>query len=121
MLSEVFYPEQNLTEVRKEKRPGVLMTVKGPFGMTEKPNKNGRIYSNSLWEKVLGSEDTQRKLKERAIFGEPDHPNTLYPTISKASHIVTKIELDKKNNVIMGEADIIDTPGGRIIKAIYGS
>lgn len=121
MLIDTFYPTSSLQEVKREKpKPkGVIMTVRGPFGMTEAENRNKRVYTNEVWEKVLGDQDIQTRLKERAIYGEADHPQTLFPAIGRVSHIVTDLKLDKATNTLEGEADILDTPSGRIIKTIY--
>ncbi len=120
ILDEHFPAKLDVVEEGSQKKPkGVLMTVKGPFGLTEKQNKNGRIYTNGLWKRVLESNDVQQRLNDRALYGEADHPTTLHPSLNRISHIVTKLWLDDKTNEIFGEAEVIDTPPGRIIKAIY--
>jgi len=122
LVTDVYYPEEAsplVEDTKKPRRKGVIMTVKGPFGKTEAKNKNDRIYTNALWDSILSKPDIQDRLKERAVFGEADHPQTLFPALTRISHIVTALSLDKQSNQIMGEADVLDTPSGRIIKTIY--
>ena len=51
------------------------------------------------------------------MFGELDHPPERLETLQeRAAIITTKLEMNDKDGVIMGEADILDTPFGRILK-----
>lgn len=100
-----------------KKRSGVLSVVEGPFGVTETQNKNERIYKNSLWEKVLKLKAGD--LKDRAIVGEPEHPNSLHARIERISHVVTDLKLKPESNTLWGRAEILDTPTGRILDTLF--
>ena len=55
------------------------------------------------------------KNKSRA-FGELGHPDGPTVNLDRVSHMVTKLYPDGKN--FMGEAKIMDTPMGRIVKSL---
>ncbi len=51
------------------------------------------------------------------MFGELDHPAERLETLQeRAAIITTKLEMNNKDGLVMGEADILDTPFGRILK-----
>lgn len=107
----------NLIDDSKPKYKGILGTLKGIFADMKNPTRNGRLYSRECWQHALENEDVKEKLETRTMFGELDHPNDRLETLQeRAAIVVTKLEMDDKNQVIMGEADILDTPFGRILK-----
>lgn len=114
--------EDNIIELdnntTKTKYKGVLGTLKGIFADMSNPTRNGRLYSRECWEKALNSDDVKEKLETRTMFGELDHPEDRLETLQeRAAIVVTKLEMDDKEGVIRGEADILDTPFGRILKS----
>ncbi len=114
--------EDNIIELdnntTKTKYKGVLGTLKGIFADMSNPTRNGRLYSRECWEKALNSDDVKEKLETRTMFGELDHPEDRLETLQeRAAIVVTKLEMDDKEGVIKGEADILDTPFGRILKS----
>lgn len=62
-------------------------------------------------------------LQTRTLFGELDHPEgDRCETLAKNAAIsITKLEKRPEEGVIYGEADILDTPTGRIVKALADS
>lgn len=108
-----------LDESKATKFEGVLASVKGPFGLTEKTNRNGRIYTNDFWEYVLGKPETQARLAERAIIGELEHPNSIQTKLGHISHVVTHVSVKPDTKELYGEADILDTPSGRILHTLF--
>lgn len=124
-LIETYYSKLDIVESKSENlRPGVLATVIGPFAQYGTRNRNNRVYPKSLWEKVINSDYVQEQLKNRTLFGEADHPKDRFEvSLPDVSHSVTKLWLDEKNKLVMGEADILDTPAGRVIHTLvkYGS
>jgi len=104
--------------------PHVLARIKGPFFFADTPSRNGRIYPKALWERVLSSEDTQRKLQERLMFGTVGHADMDFDTLireQKVSHVVTSLRLDPRTGTGIGEADILDTPVGRVLYTLLKS
>lgn len=104
-------------EPKKQKYKGVIGTLKGIFADMNHPTRNGRQYTKACWEQALNSDDVKEKLETRTMFGELDHPPERLETLQeRAAIITTKLEMNDKDGVIMGEADILDTPFGRILK-----
>lgn len=102
---------------KKPKYKGVIGTLKGIFADMNHPTRNGRQYDKRCWQQALNSDDVKEKLETRTMFGELDHPADRLETLQeRAAIITTKLEMNDKDGVIMGEADILDTPFGRILK-----
>lgn len=92
--------------------------VSGIFSQADTLNRNGRVYSYKLWESILKQPELKRALKDRTMVGELGHPEQLETTPVQISHIVTKLELHS-DGTVYGEAEILDTPSGRILKTLY--
>lgn len=83
-----------------------------------------RIYTEELWDnRVFGSPDVMEALQTKTLFGELDHPEgDRCETLAKNAAItITKLEKKPEEGVIYGEAEILDTPTGRIVKALADS
>ncbi len=103
-------------------KPGVLATVEGVFQKADTKNANGRVYPMPLWKNVLAREDTKERLENKQMYGMFGHPASGATDPEKISHVVTKQEL-RSDGTVWGEADILDTPSGHIVKTLfeYGS
>lgn len=99
-------------------RSGVLMTVGGTFQRAETENANKRIYPKDLWSKILKDKGITTKIEDRQMVGCLSHPASGQTDPEKISHIVTKQEL-LSDNTVYGEADILDTPMGRITATLF--
>ena len=121
ILEDLYEPTEPLKilEATRAKYDGVLAVVEGPFGLTETENRNKRTYPNTFWEGVLGRDEVQQKLRERACLGEPEHPHTLYARLDRVSHIVTDLKLVPEKKMIWGRSEILDTPNGRILHTLF--
>lgn len=100
------------------KLDGNKMIVAGRFSKADVRNGNGRIYRKSMWEHLLKRPDIQSALKERRMVGELGHPDKIETTPINISHIVTVLDL-KPDGEVYGEAEILDTPSGQILKTLY--
>lgn len=98
-------------------KDGNRVKVKGIFQRADTPNKNGRVYTRDLWEDILKRDEVKGMLEGRNMLGELDHPDVTETSLKNVSHIVTKLELNSKNEVI-GEAEILDTPNGMILQKL---
>ena len=105
-----FQPLQILSEAKGKK----TMKVRGVFSEAEKKNGNGRIYQKNLLEREV--QKLQPMLSERRLCGELDHPNDEVVHLSNVSHIITNLEMN--GNTLMGEAEFLDTPSGRILQEL---
>lgn len=111
-LTESFVCENQFSQQKKGN------IVSGIFQKADVRNVNGRLYKYALWEKILNRPDIKAAIKERRMLGELGHPDCVETTAVNVSHIVTKLELLPNGNVY-GEAEILDTPSGRILKTLY--
>lgn len=104
---------------------GILGHLKGIFADYKNGTRNSdRLYTEELWDnRVFGSEDVMEALETKTLFGELDHPEgDRCETLAKNAAIsITKLEKRPDEGVIYGEADILDTPTGRIVKALADS
>jgi hypothetical protein len=89
--------------------------ARGEFGRCDVATANRRRYPRSIIEsniKRLGE-----SIGRRRLLGECDHPSDGKTLLQRASHVITKLEIDK-NGVVIGEAELLDTPHGKAIQAI---
>lgn len=90
-------------------------------------SRNKRLYSDDLWNVVLENKELQSRLAHRAVFGCLGHSDKLVDDRDiqegKVSHIVTKLEVRENQEThkpfLYGELEILDTPAGRILEAMY--
>lgn len=104
----------------------VLGRCSGVFQPIGEYSRNKRIYSRDLWPTILEREDLKSRLAHRAIFGCLGHADKLVDDKDiqegKVSHIVTVLEVREDNQgkpFLYGELEILDTPAGRILEAMY--
>lgn len=113
------------TVYEKGKTKGILGKLKGIFADYKHGTRNSdRLYTEELWDKrVFGSPDVMEALQTKTLFGELDHPEgDRCETLAKNAAItITKLEKRPEEGVIYGEAEILDTPTGRIVKALADS
>ena len=118
---------QNSNTVYEEGKSssGILGKLKGIFADYKNGTRNSdRLYTEELWDnRVFGSEDVMEALETKTLFGELDHPEgDRCETLAKNAAIsITKLEKRPEEGVIYGEAEILDTPTGRIVKALADS
>ena len=100
--------------------------VKGCMAPIGVYSRNHRIYENNHWIKVLQNKDLQERIANRRLFGMPSHMQKNIDDEDfregRISHIVSVLEVRNDNNgkpFLYGEFDILDTPAGRILKAMY--
>ena len=89
--------------------------IKGVFLQSDIKNRNGRIYENDILTKEVKRYNEEFINKKRA-FGELGHPDGPTVNLERVSHMITKLEPEGKN--FIGEAKIMDTPYGKIVKGL---
>lgn len=109
----------------EDRGPGKPIRVAGEMQLADVKNANGRIYSEALWNRVLNDDRTQRRVNERRMLGELDHPSDGKTKLRRASHVFTKIEARPSQRskyagktAIYGEYETLPTPEGRILEAL---
>lgn len=112
---------QKLSPEEMQKR-GILGRLIGTIADFTNPTRNGRLYSEELWDKAFDSPIMKEKIENRCCLGELGHPTDRSETdIEKVA--ICLAEVPKKNKgVLQGVFDILDTPNGRILKTLcdYG-
>ena len=89
--------------------------IKGVFLQSDIKNRNGRIYENDILTKEVDRYSKEFIDKKRA-FGELGHPDGPTVNLERVSHMITKLSPEGKN--FIGEAKIMDTPYGKIVKGL---
>ena len=112
LISEEIQDAQYLVEEANGKKN---YKIKGVFLQSDIKNRNGRIYENDILTKEVKRYNEEFINKKRA-FGELGHPDGPTVNLERVSHMVTKLEPEGKN--FIGEAKIMDTPYGKIVKGL---
>ena len=89
--------------------------IKGIFLQSDIKNRNGRVYPNEVLHKEVTRYNREFINKNRA-FGELGHPDGPVVNLERVSHMITKLHPDGQNFV--GEAKIMNTPYGKIVKGL---
>lgn len=99
--------------VEEDAKSGKVI-ARGEFALCDKPTANGRVYSKKLWESNIGR--LSKKMTERQVFGELDHPMDGKTKLTRVSHILTNLKIEEGK--ILGEAEVVDTGKGKDLKAL---
>ena len=89
--------------------------IKGVFMQADMKNRNGRVYPMEILENEVKRYNAEFINKKRA-FGELGHPDGPTVNLERVSHMITKLSPDGKN--FIGEAKIMNTPYGKIVKGL---
>jgi len=89
--------------------------IRGVFLQSDIKNRNGRIYENDILSKEVDRYSKEFIDKKRA-FGELGHPDGPTVNLERVSHMITSLKPEGKN--FIGEAKIMDTPYGKIVKGL---
>ena len=114
---------QDLTEEEKAKRH-ILGRLYGPIADVVNPTRNGRRYSEELWEKVFDNPIMKEKFANKVMYGELGHPEDRTEIdMSKVAVCMPEAPKKDRDGHLIGYFDILDTPNGRILKTLcdYGS
>ena len=87
--------------------------IRGVFLQSDIKNRNGRVYPYETLVKEVNRYTDEFINKNRA-FGELGHPDGPTVNLERVSHMIKELKIDGKNFV--GEAKIMDTPYGKIVK-----
>lgn len=115
---------KKLTE-EEQKQRGILGRLVGPIADYKNPTRNGRKYTEKLWEKVFSDPIVKEKIDTRSMGMELGHPldERLETDWSKVCAILAEVPKKSSDGKLYGAIDVIDTPNGRILKTLldYGS
>src|SRR6056300_277293 len=89
--------------------------IKGVFMQADIKNRNGRVYPvGTLATEV--KRYTNEFINKKRAFGELGHPDGPTVNLERVSHMITSLKAEGKN--FIGEAKIMDTPYGKIVKGL---
>ena len=111
LLEDVFIVE-NL-QILTEGKTGP-MRIRGCFQRADEENNNKRVYGKPLLEREINK--LAEAITERRLMGELDHPQHDSVKLSNVSHLITGLNM--KGNEVIGEAEILDTPAGKVAQAL---
>lgn len=83
-------------------------------------NRNERVYPENVMKKVV-----ERYVKDRVVpgayrsYGELGHPEGVEINLDKTSHVITEMRWEGAD--VLGKAQLLDTPNGRIADTILKS
>lgn len=106
------------------KAKGILGRLIGPCADFINPTRNGRGYSEQLWENVFNDPIMQEKIKNGVCFGELGHPaDRTEVDMEKIAICLREQPMKNDEGKLVACFDILDTPNGRILKTLcdYGS
>ena len=89
--------------------------IKGIFLQADIKNRNGRVYPMEVLEKEVNRYN-KKFINEKRAYGELGHPEGPTVNLERVSHMVTELYPDGKN--FIGEAKIMETPMGKIVKSL---
>ena len=111
LITETIEDIEVLTEATSN--GGKSYKIRGVFMQADIKNRNGRVYPVQTLAKEVARYDEQFINKKRA-FGELGHPDGPTVNLERVSHMITSLKSEGKN--FIGEAKIMDTPYGKIVK-----
>ncbi len=118
-----FLNYQKLSKEEMEQR-GILGRLVGICADFINPTRNGRKYSEELWEKVFDSDIMKEKIANRVLYGELAHPLDREETdIEKIAVCMAEQPRKGDDGKLYAVFDILNTPNGKILKTLcdYGS
>ncbi len=80
-------------------------------------NRNERIYTADRFLPAL-DEMNERMNSLGAVYGEFDHPDVFDTSLARASHVITKANYIKEQNIVAGEIKLLSTYWGKEAKAL---
>ena len=104
---------ENLEFITEEKKNGKDYKIRGIFLQGDIKNRNGRVYPVDVLHKEVNRYNKEFVEKTRG-FGELGHPDGPTVNLERVSHMITSLKPEGKN--FIGEAKIMDTPYGKIVK-----
>ena len=112
LISEEIQNAEYLVEETNGKKD---YKIRGVFLQSDLKNRNGRVYPKDILNKEVKRYNAEFINKKRA-FGELGHPDGPTVNLERVSHMITKLYPEGAN--FIGEAKIMNTPYGKIVKGL---
>ena len=115
--------EYQKLSLEEQQSRGILGRLKGVIADFKNPTRNGRKYTEQLWEKTFNDPIMQEKINNKCLFGELGHPADR-SEVDMEKIAICLAETPKKgtDGKLYGVFDILATPCGKILKTLcdYG-
>jgi len=111
---DLTYEEEIINEATGETR----MKIHGVVQEADSVNRNKRMYPRDVLDEAVNA--LLPKIRKGQVFGEADHPD-FRGSLKLTSHLVSDLwwsEDKGKQNQLMGEMLVLNTPSGNILKEI---
>ena len=106
---------QNAEYLIEEKNGKKEYKIRGVFLQSEIKNRNGRVYPTEVLVREV-NRYTKEFINKNRAFGELGHPDGPTVNLERVCHMVKSLKQDGKD--FIGEAKIMDTPYGKIVKGL---
>ena len=111
LIAEAVEEVEYITE--EKEGGGKNYKIRGIFMQADIKNRNGRVYPMEVLDEEVRKYN-KNFIKQNRAFGELGHPDGPTVNLERVSHMITSLKPDGKN--FIGEAKIMDTPMGKIVK-----
>ena len=111
LITETIEDIDILTEANA--KGGKDYKIRGVFMQADIKNRNGRVYPVGTLQTEV-NRYTKEFIDKKRAFGELGHPDGPTVNLERDSHMITSLKPEGKN--FIGEAKIMDTPYGKIVK-----
>ena len=111
LFSEAIEEVEYITE--EKEGGGKNYKIRGIFMQADIKNRNGRVYPMEVLDEEVRKYN-KNFIEQNRAFGELGHPDGPTVNLERVSHMITSLKPDGKN--FIGEAKIMDTPMGKIVK-----
>jgi len=111
LIAEAVEEIEYITE--EKEGGGKNYKIRGIFMQADIKNRNGRIYPMEVLDEEVRNYN-KKFIQQNRAFGELGHPDGPTVNLERVSHMITSLKPDGKN--FIGEAKIMDTPMGKIVK-----
>jgi hypothetical protein len=101
--------------VEKKENGEKNYVIEGVFAQADKKNRNGRVYPKAIMERAV-DKYVQEQVSQKRAVGELNHPEGPTVNLDKVSHLITDLKFE--GNDVVGKAQILDTPMGKIVKGL---
>ena len=112
LISEEVTSAEYLVEENNGKKE---YKIKGVFLQSNIKNRNGRVYPREILVREV-NRYTKEFINKNRAFGELGHPDGPTVNLERVCHMVKSLTPDGDN--FIGEAKIMDTPYGKIVKGL---
>ena len=111
LIAEAVEEVEYITE--EKEGGGKNYKIRGIFMQADIKNRNGRVYPMEVLDEEV-KKYNEKFIQQNRAFGELGHPDGPTVNLERVSHMITSLKPDGKN--FIGEAKIMDTPMGKIVK-----